>query len=115
MTDQPYEVIEYKGRELTLPLSDENRAFLYSRGKDPLVAELDHQWANIEFRRQQLAELGVENDATPDFDTDELDDAPPYEQWKKDELVAEAKERDLDSNGTKDELVARLYEDDATE
>lgn len=109
-----YEVQEYKGMQLTLPLSDDVRKFLYSRGKDPLVAELDRQYANYQFRVNELKDAG-------EWEEDEdVEDAPPYEQWKKPELVDEINERNadredadkIDVSGTKDELVARLYADD---
>lgn len=36
-----------------------------------------------------------------------------YEDWSKDELVAEAERRGLAKSGTKDEIIARLHESDA--
>ena len=36
-----------------------------------------------------------------------------YESWTKDELQAELEKRDLPKSGNKDELIARLEEDDA--
>lgn len=42
-------------------------------------------------------------------------DERPYEDWSKKELVAEAKNRDLDTKGTVAELVERLEADDAGE
>ena len=111
-----YEVQEYKGITLGLPLDDDTRKYLYSRGKDPLVAELDAQWENYNFRVNELKAAG-------EWDDDEEEDAeeaPPYESWKKQELVDEINERNkdrdaedkLDASGNKDELVARLYADD---
>src|SRR5688572_15588949 len=113
--EQMYEVQEYKGLRLTLPLSEENRKYLFSRGKDPLVAELDRQWENYQHRVEQLKAAGEWED-----DDEEVEEAPPYEQWKKTELIDEINERNstrededkIDSSGTKDDLVARLYRDD---
>jgi hypothetical protein len=115
--EQMYEVQEYKGIKLTLPLSDENRKYLYSRGKDPMVAELDRQWENYQYRVQALKDAGEWEE---DEESEEVEEAPPYEQWKKAELIDEVNERNagredddkIDSSGTKDELVARLYADD---
>lgn len=111
-----YEVQEYKGRQLTLPLSDDNRKFLLSRGKDPLVAELDRQYENYQFRVEELKARGEWDDE----EDEEVEEAPPYEQWSKSELVDEINERNnsyddadkMTSSGTKDELVKRLYADD---
>jgi hypothetical protein len=36
-----------------------------------------------------------------------------YAEWTKDELQAELEKRDLPKSGNKDELIARLEEDDA--
>lgn len=35
-----------------------------------------------------------------------------YDDWRKDALVAEADKRDLDSTGTRADLIERLREDD---
>lgn len=35
-----------------------------------------------------------------------------YSEWTKDELQAELKNRDLPTSGNKDELIARLEEND---
>lgn len=114
-----FEIQEYKGIQLTLPLDDDTRKFLYSRGKDPLVAELDRQYANYEFRVNELKAKGEWDDE----EEDDVEEAPPYEQWKKTELIDEINERNadrasdkIDAGGTKEDLVARLYADDeATE
>lgn len=114
-----FEIQEYKGIQLTLPLDDDTRKFLYSRGKDPLVAELDRQYANYEFRVNELKAKGEWDDE----EDDDVEEAPPYEQWKKTELIDEINERNadrasdkIDAGGTKEDLVARLYADDeATE
>lgn len=114
--EEMFEVQEYKGERLTLPLSDEQRKFLYSRGKDPLVAELDRQYENYQFRVNELKAKGEWDD---DEDAGEIEEAPPYESWTKNELIAEIAERNegrvddvIDAKGNKDELVARLYADD---
>lgn len=111
-----YEVQEYKGITLTLPLDDDTRKYLFSRGKDPLVAELDAQYANYQFRVNELKNAGEWDDD----EEEEVEPAPPYESWKKQELVDEINERNngrepedkIDASGTKDDLAARLYADD---
>lgn len=110
-----FEVQEYKGVQLTLPLDDDTRKFLLSRGKDPMVAELDRQWENYQFRVNELKARGEW-----DEDDAEIEEAPPYETWKKQELIDEINERNdgrddadkIDSSGTKEDLARRLYADD---
>jgi len=99
--------MEYKGRKLTLPLSDETRAWLLSRGQDVLVHRLDQQWED-----QRANEPVTHEVITQDNDEDE--EIPPYWEWSKSELVEELKARGLDTSGRKEELVARLEEDDAS-
>lgn len=111
-----FEVQEYKGIQLTLPLDDDTRKFLLSRGKDPLVAELDRQYENYQFRVNELKAKGEWDDE----EDAEVEEAPPYETWKKQELVDEINERNngradadkIDANGTKEDLARRLYADD---
>lgn len=43
----------------------------------------------------------------------EDDDVPPYSEWEYKELQAEAKARDLNASGTKEDLISRLNENDA--
>lgn len=112
-----FEVQEYKGVQLTLPLDDDTRKFLLSRGKDPLVAELDRQWENYQFRVNELKARGEWDEDEADSDVEE---APPYETWKKQELIDEINERNngredadkIDATGTKEDLARRLYADD---
>ncbi len=44
--------------------------------------------------------------------TDDEDLPDSYEDWSKSQLKKEAKARDLDTSGTKTELIARLAEND---
>jgi hypothetical protein len=111
-----YEVQEYKGITLTLPLDDDTRKYLYSRGKDPLVAELDAQYTNYQFRVNELKAAG-EWDDDEEAENEEL---PPYEAYTKAELIDEINDRNkeradddkIDASGKKEDLVARLYADD---
>jgi hypothetical protein len=108
--------VEYKGRTLTVPLSDEDRAFLEVRGKDVLIAQLDGEAKAARDRAELLAARGESVE----------EDAPPYDQWNVDELRAELDERRalaeaagdealvdaLTSKGKKQDLVDRLNADD---
>lgn len=111
--------MQYKGREIESPLSDDDRAFLLSRGKDVLVAQFDQQEKAAVERARLLAELGV----------DELGDekSSDFKQWNNDELraeIAERKQAALDSDdderaikltgkGNKSALLKQLADDDA--
>lgn len=103
----------YKGRELELPLSDENREFLVSRGKDTLINQLDREWANIKKAQDEAAAREMEEEV-------EIVDAPPYEEWTVTELKEEIDNRNVDraddakisSDGKKADLVAALEADD---
>lgn len=46
---------------------------------------------------------------------DDGEELPPYEEWRKDDLIAECNERGIDATGTKDDMAMRLMEYDATE
>lgn len=102
----------YKGRELSLPLSDENREFLLSRGKDTLVARLDRQWENTRPREEKAKAPQVQSTQDNEPEGDE-DDVPPYTEWTNEELRAELADRGLSTEGKKADLVARLEEDDS--
>lgn len=83
------------------PLTDEDRAYLEMRGEHARVEQLD---------RDYPPESDVDVDEDDDQEMEEVED---YADWKKQDLVAEAKERDLDSSGTAEELRARLMQHDA--
>lgn len=82
------------------PLSDEDRAYLEMRGEHARVEQLDRDYPP--------SEVEIE-----DLDDEEDGDVEDYSTWNKAELVAEAKERELDHNGTAEVLRARLMENDA--
>jgi hypothetical protein len=115
--------IVYKGRELELPLSDENREFLVARSKDTLIAQLDREWANIKHHQDEMDRRKAEAESS-EVDTDEDDDEDPdYDLWTVAELTTEiearnqeeGREEPISTKGKKDELVARIREDDARE
>lgn len=108
-------VVRYKGRELTLPLSDENREFLIARSKDTLINQLDREWANID-HNNKIRGIDVEDEGENE-DPEEI----PYSEWTKAELAAEISERveagatiDVDPKANKPELIAALETDDAS-
>lgn len=51
---------------------------------------------------------------TTDVNLPDDEDLPPYEEWSKVDLVAEAEARGIDKSGTKDDLAMRLMEYDET-
>lgn len=116
----------YKGRELELPLSDENREFLTARSKDTLIAQLDREWANIKHHEDEMKRRKAESsEVDGEEQLDEEDEDPDYENWTVAELQTEIDERNnepdrsedakLSRDGRKAELAARIREDDARE
>lgn len=81
------------------PLSDDDRAYLLMRGEDARVKWFD-----------QVHPPVTEED---DLDDEELDDG--YDDMTVAQLQEELKSRNLDTNGKKDALIARLREDDSDE
>jgi hypothetical protein len=71
-----------------------------------------HQPLVMQRPDQQPSESDLDSDPTAPVREGEPDVAP-YEDWSKPELIEEAKVRELPTNGTKDDLSARLREDDA--
>jgi hypothetical protein len=99
----------YKGKEITLPLTDEMREFLIARSKDTLIAECDEVWANL-------------NNRPDEEENEEVEEVESYGQLKKAELWDEVNERNKDreeddkiqvaSGADKATLVAALEQDD---
>ena len=48
----------------------------------------------------------------PETEMESIEEYPPYQEWLKDDLIAECRERGLPVSGTKDDLAARLDEYD---
>ena len=63
-----------------------------------------------------LRELLIESDAEEaedeDEDADEDDESVDYSEWEVDDLKKELKERGLKTNGSKNQMIARLEKDD---
>lgn len=59
----------------------------------------------------QPTQSEVDGATTPVRESDP--EVAPYEEWRKDDLQEEAGIRELPTSGTKEELAARLREDDA--
>lgn len=79
---------------------------LRGRTQASLAAEKFQQEADA-----TIADLQAANQISGSANT-QTDELPPYDEWSVKDLKAEAKVRDLAVAGTKDELVARLAEDD---
>jgi SAP domain-containing protein len=109
-------------------LSEEDQAYLRARGRVDIVAELNRVAAvkaaeAIPRRNRELAEqtasqrrrsLKPEDIAKQSAPKPEEEEVPPYDQWSRDELIAELKVRKLSTVGKNDELVERLEENDRT-
>lgn len=111
-------------------LSDEDRAYLLARGRVNVVAQLKHlaaidaqqnhvvaneRIAKEKNRRRDLAAAARKKEPVVEIPTVEVlsdDEVPPYEEWSRDELLAECRERELDTTGNNKALIARLYQDD---
>lgn len=100
----------YKGKDITLPLTDEMRKFLVARSKDTLIAECEEVWTNMNNRP-------AEEDESAD-----VEEVESYDQLKKAELWDEVNERNegredddkiqVASGADKATLVAALEADD---
>lgn len=76
------------------PLSDDDREYLLSRGQEELVRGMDERFGS-----------GGSSQPQPE-------EPVPYENWSVDDLKNELRIRKLPVNGTKDQLVTRLEDDD---
>jgi len=100
----------YKGKKITLPLTDEMRKFLIARSKDNLIRECDEVWENLNNRPDE------------EDGEDTGDEEFSYNDLTKTELVSEINDRNKDradedkivvpSGAKKDDLIALLEEDD---
>lgn len=108
--------------DFSKPLSADDAAYAADR---PWLLQ-DAELSGVEVQTED--EFVVEGEATPGETEDvpdedvvvqaalEEDGEPePYEAWEYAELKAEAKARQLTTSGSKEQLIARLTEDDATE
>lgn len=108
--------LQYKGRDISLPLSDEDREFLMSRGQDIRVNNADAVVANHENHLRVLAEMEkAESDDDDGSEDVVVDPNDSYANWSEDDLRAELTERKLDTRGKKNTMVKRLEDDDAAE
>ena len=76
-------------------LSDEDVRYLRDRGRPDVIAELDRVAA-----MKKVEQIEVDE---------------PYSEWKVDDLREELRNRELDDEGNKKDLVARLEADDAAQ
>lgn len=86
----------------TKPLSDEDRAYLLSRGYEEQVANQDRRFADGED-----GEIEVPTELEVD------DDLPEYNEMSLGDLQDECRKRELPITGNKAQLVKRLEDDDA--
>jgi hypothetical protein len=109
-------------------LSEADQQYLRDRGRVDVVAQLDHvatlrsrealKAANDKIaadnvkKRYDPVQEAQEKAARERAKVETPDEVPPYEEWSRDELLAELGERKLSKQGKNDALVARLYEDD---
>jgi hypothetical protein len=108
------------------PLTDEHREYLVMMGETSLIDRIDAQFAGDDdeapaYSGDVNAQTGHDNpkyiqqgDVNNLSNAEEALEVLEYKNWTKNDLVAEAKERGLAHTGTKDELAARLAEDDDT-
>lgn len=61
------------------------------------------------------AEVTIEEPVAPAADGENSEEIPPYNEWKVDDLRNECGNRELKKSGNKDELIARLDADDASD
>lgn len=92
-------------------LSDEDRAYLLQRGRDNVVAHIDYM-ARVNAARDNAVGAQKPDEPAADVVVEEVEE--PYSEWKVDELRKELRHRKLSDDGVKDELVARLEQDDAS-
>jgi hypothetical protein len=100
----------YKGKEITLPLTDSMRKFLTARSKDNLIRECDEVWANLNNRPDEDEEI------------DEGEEDVLYSDLTKPELISEVNDRNKEreegdkivvpSGAKKDDIIALLEADD---
>lgn len=96
---------------MSQPLSSEDRAYLFQMNRHAAIADNDERFSSDEEEGQE-EEVSDEAGDSAVLTEEEVE---PYEQWTVAELSAECNDRDLPKNGTKAELVTRLYADDASD
>lgn len=99
-------------------LSDEDRAYLESRGiYGSLIQRLDAEFGDGEPGGRETFGGTRQDASTPSSDPASTEpDAPTdnYDDMTKDELHEELTKRQLPKSGNKDEVIARLRADDAS-
>jgi len=110
-------------------LSEDDVKYLQDRNRLDLLAQIDHAAVlrsreGLKSANDRLGADNVKKRYDPVKEAQEKaarerarvetpDEVPPYEEWTRDELLAELGERKLPKQGKNQELIARLYEDDA--
>lgn len=120
--------------DLSQPLSDEDREYLFAHGDHDLVRQADAiAAANVESEpfdegegerpEDEVEDESTDGETKDDDESDEVDDeedeteedSGPYAGWTKADLKAEAGKRELPKSGNVSELKARLVADDESE
>lgn len=92
-------------------------AVAVAQGVSPSLAEASGQSDTNKPGKSLSGDLGAaeEGEGNGDSGAGEAEEAPAYEEWTNDDLRAELEDRGLSKSGNKDELVARLEDDDLEE
>lgn len=84
------------------PLSPEDRAYLHARGEHALVDQIDERFGTDTPDQEKLP-------VNPESPPEEVPD--DYDRWTVQELQDELGNRSLSKAGKKEDLIARLRED----
>lgn len=87
------------------------REQMWLRDQHPRGAQIIADMIARDTGEETTAQEVVDAQRTPQSPS-EGGDVPPYEKWSAKELKAEANARGLETDGKKDDLVARLYAHD---
>jgi hypothetical protein len=87
---------------------------VFRMGEDGEYASNNPIWQDQRIREYWIAKHGTPT-SDEEVEQESEDEIPEYEAWTNQELRNELITRELSIEGKKDELVARLREDDAKE
>lgn len=109
-------------------LSEDDLKYLRDRNRLDVIAQMDHaalvrSREGLKAANDRIAADNVKKRYDPVLEAQQVaarerarvetpDEVPPYEEWTRDELIAELGERGLSKQGKNDALIARLHADD---